>query len=103
MDWSSKEAHIGSTHAIVRVSDTGKHPLGPSLAATIGTEEVEEDSSVERADSLLTEVIVVGINLMAAVVMRAVSGLLHQLRVVPGEFSKSGTCLFKVLIMERGH
>ena len=66
---SSEEAHIGSEHTIVEVTDTREHPLGPGLTTKICTEEVEEDGGVERADCLLNEIIVVCINLALSLVM----------------------------------
>ena len=79
--YSSEEAHVGTTHAFVRVAHTGEHPLSPSLTTSVCREEVEEDRRVQRANRLLTEVVVVGINLMAAPVVGAPSCSLDESRV----------------------
>ena len=79
---SGEEAHVCSTHAVVGVPYARKHPLRPGLAATIRTEEVEEDCCIERSDSLLSEIIVVGLDFGASVIVRALNLGCDQLRVV---------------------
>ena len=75
---SSEEPHVSPAHTIVGVTSTGEHPLGPGLSTAIGAEEVEEDCSVQWLDSLLAEVVVVCIDLVAAVVVGALSVRIHQ-------------------------
>ena len=79
--YSSKESHVGSAHAIVRVPSTCEHPLGPGLTAAIRTEEVEENGCIQRLDGVLTEVVIVSIDLVAAVVVRADGVGGHEARV----------------------
>jgi hypothetical protein len=67
---SSKEAHVCTTDAIVRITDSTKKPLGNGSLSTVGREEVVENGSIERTDGSLTEVIVVGFNFRAAIVVR---------------------------------
>jgi hypothetical protein len=44
--------------------------LGNGSLSTVGREEVVENGSIERTDGSLTEVIVVGFNFGAAIVVR---------------------------------
>ena len=76
---SSEEAHVGTTHAVVRIAHTGKHPLSPSLSTSVCREEIEKDCCVERADRLLTKVVIVGINLVATIVVGAPSGRIDKM------------------------
>ena len=99
---SGKEAHVCSTHTVVRVTHTGEHPLGPGFAVAVRTEEVEENSGVEGADGLLAEVVVVGVDLVAAEVVRAVSRGLHQAGVCLAELFESQTLVLEVPVLERG-
>ena len=63
--------------------------MGPSLAIAVRTEEVEENSCVKGAHRLLTEVVVVGLDLGASVVVRGLNGGVDQARVLSGELLKS--------------
>ena len=99
---SSEEAHIGSTHAIVGVPDTAEHPLGPGLTAAVSTEEVEENGRVQRFNSLFSEVVVVGVNLGATIVVSTLSSCFHQARVSHGEFAKALVIALKFPEVARG-
>ena len=100
--FSGKEAHVCPTHTVVRISHTGEHPLGPGFAIAVRTEEVEENSGVEGADGLLAEVVVVGVNLVAAEVVRAINRSLHEARVSLAELFESQTLVLEVPVLERG-
>ena len=97
---SGEEAHVCSTHTVVGVTYTGQHPLGPCFAVAVSTEEVEENSGVQGADSLLTKVVVVGINLVAAEVVRAIGIGLHEARVGLTKFFQGHALVFEVPVLE---
>ena len=100
---SSEETHVGSAHAVVRVAHTGEHPLGPGLSTAVRTEEVEEDCGVEWSDGLLTEVVIVGLNLVAPVVVGALCLGRHQAGVSTREFKKRLFLVLEVSERQRSH
>jgi hypothetical protein len=67
---SSEEAHVGAADAIVWIADSAEKPLGNGALSAIGREEVVENGRVEGANGALCEIVVIGFDLRAAVVVR---------------------------------
>ena len=86
---SSKEAHVGTANAIVRIANSTEEPLSDGALSAIGREEVVENGRVEGADCALTEVIIVGFNLGAAIVVRVLNENFDQVGVDAAEFAES--------------
>ena len=84
---SSKEAHVGTANAIVRIANSTEEPLSDGALSAIGSEEVVENGGVEGADCALTEVIVVSFNLWAAIVVGVLNKDLDQVGVDAAEFA----------------
>ena len=86
---SSKEAHVGTANAIIRIANSTEEPLSDGALSAIGREEVVENGRVEGADCALTEVIIVGFNLGAAIVVRVLNENFDQVGVDAAEFAES--------------
>ena len=86
---SGEEPHVSSAHAIVRVPGAREYPLGPGLSTAVSAEEVEENRCVQWLDGLLAKVVVVGIDLVAAVVVRALRVCVHHARVTLRELEQA--------------
>ena len=85
---SSKEAHVGPANAIIRIADSTEEPLSDGALSAIGSEEVVENGRVEGADCTLTEVIVVGFNLGATIVVGVFYEDLDQVGIDAAEFTE---------------
>ena len=85
---SREEAHVGSAHPFVRVSNCRENPLSKGLSLSISAEEVVEYGGIHRHHSLLLEVIVVGIDFWALQVVRGINHDINQSSIVAGELSK---------------
>ena len=70
---SSKESCIGCSDFFIGVSNGTEHPLSDCFSASIHAEEVVEDSGIDGPDGLLLEVVVVGFNFGALVVVGVVN------------------------------
>ena len=86
---SSKEAHVGTANAIIRIANSTEEPLSDGALSAIGREEVVENGRVEGADCALTEVIIVGFNLGAAIVVGVLNENLDQIGIDAAEFAES--------------
>lgn len=78
---SREESHVSSSNLLVWVSNRGQHPLSHVPSGAVCAEEVVEHSWVERPDCLISEVIVVGLDLWALVVVRLINHSLDHLSV----------------------
>jgi hypothetical protein len=85
---SSKEAHVGPANAIIRIAYSTEEPLSDGALSAIGSEEVVENGRVEGADCTLTEVIVVGFNLGATIVVGVFYEDLDQVGIDAAEFAE---------------
>lgn len=63
--------------------------MSDGALSAIGREEVVENGRVEGADCALTEVIIVGFNLGAAIVVRVLNENFDQVGVDAAEFAES--------------
>lgn len=63
--------------------------MSDGALSAVGREEVVENGSVEWADCALTEVIIVGFNLWAAIVVGVLNEDLDQVGVDAAEFAES--------------
>lgn len=70
--------------------------MGPSFTTTVGAEEIKEDCCIQRADRLLTKVVIIGLNLWATEAVRALSTSAHHLRVRFREFAQGCILVLQV-------
>lgn len=99
---SSKEAHVGTANAIIRIANSTEEPLSDGALSAIGSEEVVENGRVEGADCALTEVIVVGFNLGAAIVVGVLNEDLDQVSINAAEFAERLMSLVESIVLKRG-
>ena len=84
---SSKEAHVGPANAIIRIANSTEEPLSDGALSAVGSEEVVENGRVEGADCTLTEVIVVGFNLGATIIVGVLNEDFDQVGIDAAEFT----------------
>ena len=94
--------HIGAADTLVGVSHCGEEPLGDGALPAVGREEVVEDGSVDWAHRLLTEVVVVSLDLGAAVVVRVLDEHLDHVCVLSAEISQGGVLAGECAVLKGG-
>ena len=99
---SSKEAHVGTANAIVRIANSTKEPLSDGALSAVGSEEIVENGGVEGTDCALTEVIVVSFNLGAAIVVGVFNEDLDQVGINAAEFAERLMSLVESIVLKRG-
>ena len=99
---SSKETHVGTANAIVRIADSTEEPLSDGALSAVGSKEVVENGRVEGADCALTKVIVVSFNLGAAIVVRVLYKDLDQVGIDAAEFAERLMSLVESIVLKRG-
>ena len=76
--------------------------MSDGALSAISAEEVIEDSCVERADCALTEIVVVGFNLGASVVVRVLDQYLNHVGILPAELSQVLLALEQLVVLHGG-
>jgi hypothetical protein len=99
---SGKEPHVCATDAVVGVADGTEQPLGHCALPPISTEEVVEDCRVEGADGTFTEIVIVGFDLGAAIVMGILDEDLDHVCVLHAELSQGLLTLVQLPVLHRG-
>ena len=99
---SSKEAHVGTANAIVRIANSTEEPLSDGALSAVGSEEIVENGGVEGTDCALTEVIVVSFNLGAAIVVGVFNEDLDQVGINAAEFAERLMSLVESIVLKRG-
>ena len=99
---SSIETHISTSNTLVRVSNSAEKPLSNGSSSAISTEEVIENSSVEGTNSTLTKVIVVSLDLGAAIVMRVLNKNFNHIGIFTTELSQVLVILVKSVVLHGG-
>ena len=99
---SSKESHVGPPDTIVGVASSAEQPLSNRALSSVRAEEVVEDGSVERAHCALSEIVVVGFNLRATVVVRIFNEDLDHVCILCAELSQSLLAAVELVILHGG-
>ena len=76
--------------------------MSDGALSAISAEEVIEDSCVERADCALTEIVVVGFNLGASIVVRVLDQDLNHVGILPAELSQVLLALEQLVVLHGG-
>ena len=99
---SSEESHVGASDAVIGVPDSGEEPLSDGSLSSVRREEVVEYGSVQGADGSLSEVVIVGLDLGRAVVVRVTDQNLDHVRVLSAEIAQGHLALLQGIVLEGG-
>ena len=76
--------------------------MGNSSLSTISREEVVENGCIEGSDGALSEIIIIGFNLWAKIIMRILDQNLNHIGILFAEFTKSLILLVELIVLHGG-